>query len=104
MLTAAIGVCGFAYAAGARLGASVARGSKIAMTACSACHLAAERQGLASMLQEPRPALQEIADNPDTSAASMRQLLRTRHLDWETPPTKIHQRDLTPGQSEDVIR
>jgi len=103
LLTAIASVCGFAYAAGDRQGASVARGREIAMAVCSACHVVAGRQDIAPILQEPTPSFQDVADNPKTSTGSLRQFLRTTHWDWKTLPMKMPRRDLTSGQTEEVI-
>jgi len=103
-LTAAvIGVCGSAFAAGGRLAGSVTSGRETALAVCSACHVVAERQEIAPTLQEPTPSFQAIADDPRTSAASLRLFLKTTHWDWKTLPMKMPQRNLAPGQAEAVI-
>ena len=58
----------------------VAKGHRLALEICSACHVAAPDQGAPPILSNPPPSLQTIANRPETSAASVQNFLVSIHL------------------------
>ena len=79
----------------------VAKGHRLALQLCSACHLAASDQETPPILRNPAPSLRLIANRPTASAASVQNFLLTIHLSVangkDTPNP-----ELTEGQARDL--
>ena len=84
--------------------ASVAAGREIALNVCSACHRVAAKQDIDPILQQPVPSFQDIADNPATTAQSLRHDITTTHWDEKTFPMKMPNPMLLPEQADQVSR
>lgn len=82
VLSAALYVAGAsAYAASVRsVNKSVEDGRNLASMICVQCHVVVANQAAPPMFDPPGPAFQAIADNPKTTAGSIRETLRaTNH-------------------------
>lgn len=64
----------------------VAAGRQLALLVCSVCHVVAPDQKFEPRLDQHTPSFEEIANNPSTSAESLRQFITTTHWDEHTIP------------------
>ena len=81
----------------------VAKGHRLALEICSACHLAAPDQSAAPILSNPPPSLETIANRPGTSAASVQDFLLSIHLSLANG-TDMPNPLLTEDQANDTAR
>ena len=77
--------------------AVLARGEHIAQYQCSACHIVANDQEFAVLLQQHTPSFSEIANRPGTTAKTLQHFITTTHWDTKTIPMTMP----SPGVSSD---
>jgi mono/diheme cytochrome c family protein len=90
-----------AQATGIDTNDQVAKGHKLALQICSACHVAALDQVKPPILRNPAPSLQSIANRPTTSATSVQNFLLTIHLSVANG-TDMPNPELTEDQARDL--
>ncbi len=84
MLVALAPGVGRATDAAASPGSQVRRGEEVAQLQCAACHVVAEKQKYAPLLEDPAPSFESIANRPQTSEAMLRHFVATTHWDQQT--------------------
>jgi mono/diheme cytochrome c family protein len=82
---------------------SISAGRQTALNVCSACHVVAAKQEFEPLLVQKTPSFQEVADRPDTTAASLRRFITKTHWDEKTLPMTMPQQMLLDQQTNDVI-
>jgi mono/diheme cytochrome c family protein len=80
--------------------AVVAQGEKIARQLCPACHVVAKDQEFAPILRQPTPSFAQIAQRPDTTAASLQRFITATHWDERSIPMQMP----NPGLSKAELR
>jgi len=65
--------------------AGVSQGHRLALLACSPCHVVAIDQEAAPILRTPAPSFDAIANKPETTGDSLRAFLSTTHAKIATP-------------------
>lgn len=88
----------------AHASAAVAAGREIAMDICSACHIVGDHQEFPPLLERRLPSFQEIADNPATTAKSLRHFITTTHWDEKTIPMTMPNLSLLNDQADQVTQ
>jgi mono/diheme cytochrome c family protein len=81
----------------------VAAGRELALEVCSVCHDVGAHQQFAPRLGQPTPSFVEIANNPKTTAESLRKFITTTHWDERTIPITMPDPMLAGDQIPDVI-
>jgi mono/diheme cytochrome c family protein len=82
---------------------SVAEGRRIAVFVCSACHQVGDKQEFEPLLTQKTPSFQEIADDPKSTAQSLRRFISTTHWDEKTIPMTMPRQMLMGGETDDVV-
>ena len=82
---------------------SVAAGRNIALQVCWACHVVAPDQEFPPMLNQHTPSFDEIANNPNTSAKSLREFITRTHWNEQTIPMTMPNPMLVDEQTAHVI-
>ena len=82
---------------------SVAAGRRIALDVCSACHQVADKQEFEPLLVQKTPSFREIADDPKTTAQSLRRFISTTHWDEKTIPMTMPKQMLDAAETDDVV-
>jgi mono/diheme cytochrome c family protein len=100
-LMAVLGEAG-APAAQPHASGSASAGRSIALDICSPCHVVAPDQADEPVLNQKTPTFQEIADDPKTSAASLRRFTTTTHWDGKSVPVSMPSPMLMGRQADDV--
>lgn len=67
----------------------VSEGRDVARTVCVTCHAIAPGQPAAFVFKPPPRSFQDIADDPATSAKSLRRFITTTHWDLQTIPATM---------------
>lgn len=83
--------------------ANVVAGRELAVEVCSVCHVVAPNQEFAPRLGQVTPSFMEIANNPNTSADSLRKFITTTHWDERTIPITMPNPMLYGDQIPQVI-
>lgn len=101
----ALSACAFPAAAAAKRPstAAVAAGREVAINVCSACHVVAEKQPFEPLLTQKTPSFQEIADDPKSTAQSLRRFISTTHWDEKTIPMTMPRQMLAGSETDDVV-
>jgi mono/diheme cytochrome c family protein len=81
----------------------VAGGRQIALWVCSVCHVVAPDQEFAPRLEQQTPSFPDIANNPKTSAASLRKFITSTHWDEHTIPMTMPNPMLSDDQTSQVV-
>jgi mono/diheme cytochrome c family protein len=86
-----------------RAGNSVAAGRELALNLCSACHVVADKQEFEPLLIQKTPSFQEVAEDPRTTAQSLRRFITTTHWDEKTIPMTMPSVMLPADETDDVV-
>ena len=78
------------------------RGKSLALLACAYCHIVEDDQKIKRLIDIPLPTFQEVADDPSTTAKSLRIFLRTQHSEKPTE-LKMPNPALNDDQIDDVV-
>ena len=78
------------------------RGEHIARLVCSACHVVAADQEFPPLLRPPAPGFEEIANRPDTNAATVRRFVMETHWDMKTLPAQMPSQMLSKAEATAV--
>ena len=103
MLSALITTCSTPFAIAADTHDKVAAGRHLALMVCSVYHVVSPDQEFAPRLNQRTPSFEEIANNPNTSAASLRRFITTTHWDEHTIPITMPDPMLMDEQIPQVI-
>jgi mono/diheme cytochrome c family protein len=82
----------------------ILRGEQLARIACSACHIVERDPESPSLLYDPAPRFEEIANRPGTSEQSLQRFITTTHWDGETMPMTMPKPELTKQQVASLSR
>ena len=82
---------------------SIKNGHDWAVIVCSACHVVARDQDSPPKLANPGPPFQEIADNPNTTVASLRKFLSATHGSVSATPATMPDLKLSETEISEVI-
>jgi len=93
-----------AHAADPQHDAVLQRGEHIARLVCSACHVVAADQEFPPLLRPPAPSFEEIANRPDTTAASVRRFVMETHWDMKTLPATMPSQMLSKTEATAAAR
>ncbi len=83
--------------------AALARGRADSLEVCAVCHVVAPDQASQPVLTHPAPSFESIANDPKTTAASLRKFLAISHWDRRTRPMKMDRYVLPDHEMDDVI-
>ena len=85
---------------------SVDSGKSLALLVCSYCHVVSPEQVVLPKLAsiQRTPSFEEIANNPKTTARSLRSFITTTHWDEKTLPMTMPNPLLMDEQRDDVVR
>lgn len=91
-----------AWAQPAATADSATRGKSLALLGCAYCHIVETDQKIKRLIDIPLPTFQEVADDPSTTAESLRKFLRTQHSE---KPSELTMPDptLNDDQIEDMV-
>ncbi len=81
----------------------IGRGKALALELCSICHVVASNQRDPPLIKQATPKFQDVADDPKTSAKSLKHFLATTHWDQNTVPMTMPNYNLTSRQINDVV-
>jgi mono/diheme cytochrome c family protein len=82
---------------------SAAEGRNVALQVCWACHVVAPDQEFPPMLNQHTPSFDEIANNPNTTAKSLRQFISKTHWNEQTIPMTMPNPMLVDEQTTEVV-
>lgn len=83
--------------------AAVREGEHVALVVCAYCHVVPADLPAQPFLNQPTPSFQEIADDPKTTAKSLRRIITTAHWDVYTLPMTMPDPQLLDEQYDDVV-
>lgn len=82
----------------------VDKGEYVALKFCSYCHVVSSDARYRPTLLQKTPSFQELANDPKTTAASLRRFISTTHWDDKTIPMTMPNQSLDPDETTGVIR
>jgi len=82
----------------------VQKGEYLALKLCSYCHVVSSDARYRPALDQRTPSFQDIANDPKTTAASLRRFMSTTHWDEKTIPMTMPDPELEPDQTTDLIQ
>ncbi|HXQ12282.1 MAG TPA: c-type cytochrome [Caulobacteraceae bacterium] len=98
---------GFSVAATARphptSTAAVREGEHVALVVCAYCHVVPANLPAQPILNQPTRSFQDVADDPKTTAKSLRRFITTAHWDVYTVPMTMPDPQLLDQQYDDVV-
>lgn len=77
-------------------------GRRLALRVCSACHVVSPKEEFKPILQPPAPSFARIANQPRTTAATLRHFISTTHKGI-VPPHQMPNPELSGEQVADVV-
>jgi mono/diheme cytochrome c family protein len=78
-------------------------GEELALRRCAFCHVVTSDPRYRPSLQKPIISFAAIADDPKTTAQSLRGFIATTHWDQRTLPMTMPNQELSPAETRDVI-
>jgi mono/diheme cytochrome c family protein len=87
-----------------RAARQVQKGEYVALKLCSYCHVVSSDARYRPTLDQRTPSFQDIANDPKTTAASLRRFISTTHWDEKTIPMTMPDQALEPDHTTDVVQ
>ena len=93
----------FAAVASPANGLTAKEGELVARRTCSYCHVVADDQTTPPMLRQPTPSFRQIANDPQTTAESLKKFITTTHWDLRTLPMTMPNPMLLNDEYDQVV-
>lgn len=78
-------------------------GEELALRQCSFCHVVSSDTRYRPLLTHPAPSFQQIADDPNNTASSLRRYITSTHWDEGTTPMTMPNQMLGSEETTDVV-